>query len=219
MELNRIFRITKTKHTRLICQQISNWYLGRNSLEQKLYLCTTEIKTPMDFAAFFNNCPHCSSDKFVVNNEKSKKCQSCGFTFYMNASAAVAAFITNSEGKLLVCKRAKEPAKGTYDLPGGFIDNNETAEEAVKRELKEELGAEATQVKYLFSLPNNYLYSGLTIPTLDLFFECELKTYENLIAADDVAGFEFIPKKELNPNDFGLNSIKKAIDIFKSSKQ
>ncbi len=52
----------------------------------------------------------------------------------------------------------------------------------------------------------------------DLFFECELKTYENLKAADDVAGFEFIPKSELNPNDFGLSSIKKAIDIYKTTK-
>ncbi len=168
----------------------------------------------MEFRSFFKNCPHCGSDNFVENNEKSKLCQACGFTFYMNASAAVAAFITNNEGKLLVCKRAKEPAKGTFDLPGGFVDNNETAEEAIIRELKEELDAEITSVKYVFSLPNNYLYSGLTIPTLDLFFECKLKNYEQLKAADDVAGFQFIAKNELNPADFGLNSIKKAIEKF-----
>lgn len=168
----------------------------------------------MNFATFFKNCPHCGSGNFVVNNEKSKKCIACGFTFYMNASAAVAAFITNDEGKLLVCKRAKEPAKGTFDLPGGFVDNNESAEQAITRELKEELGAETIEVNYLFSLPNNYLYSGLTIPTLDMFFECKLKNYEQLKAADDVAGFEFIAKNELNPDDFGLESIKKAIEKF-----
>jgi len=168
----------------------------------------------MNFATFFKNCPHCGSDNFIVNNEKSKKCMACGFAFYMNASAAVAAFITNDEGKLLVCKRAKEPAKGTLDLPGGFVDNNETAEQAVSRELKEELDAETTEVKYLFSLPNNYLYSGLTIPTLDLFFECKLKNYEQLKAADDVADFEFIAKNELYPEKFGLDSIKKAIRQF-----
>jgi len=171
----------------------------------------------MNFATFFKNCPHCGSDNFVENNEKSKKCVACGFAFYMNASAAVAAFITNSQGELLVCKRAKEPAKGTYDLPGGFVDNDESAEQAITRELKEELDADTTEVKYLFSLPNNYLYSGLTIPTLDLFFECKLKNYEHLKAADDVAGFEFIAKNKLNPEEFGLNSIKKAIDIFKRS--
>lgn len=171
----------------------------------------------MNFDNFFAHCPHCGSDKFVTNNEKSKKCTDCGFTFYVNASAAVAAFITNNEGKLLVCKRAKEPALGTFDLPGGFVDGNETAEEAITRELSEELGAEVVKLNYLFSLPNNYLYSGLTIPTLDLFFECRIQNTDNLKACDDVASFLFIPKSELNPNDFGLDSIKKAIEIYRRS--
>jgi len=170
----------------------------------------------MHFASFFENCPHCGSGNFKVNNEKSKKCADCGFAFYMNASAAVAGFITNEKGDLLVCKRAKEPAKGTYDLPGGFVDNDESAEQAIIRELKEELNAHATEVKYLFSLPNTYLYSGLTIPTLDLFFECKLENYELLKAADDVAGFEFMNPGELNPENFGLNSIKKAIISYKA---
>ena len=37
----------------------------------------------------------------------------------------------NEKKELLVCRRAKEPAKGTLDLPGGFIDMNETGEEGV----------------------------------------------------------------------------------------
>lgn len=170
----------------------------------------------MNFSTFFTHCPHCGSDKFLINNEKSKKCAGCGFTFYMNASAAVAAFITDDDGKLLVCRRGKEPAKGTLDLPGGFVDSNETAEEAVKRELMEELGADAHDVTYLFSLPNNYLYSGLTISTLDLFYQCKIEDVENLYAADDVASFLFVPKAELKSEEFGLASIKKAIEIFKS---
>lgn len=173
----------------------------------------------MNFASFFHFCPHCGSAKFVFNNEKSKKCDQCGFVFYMNASAAVAAFIITDDGKLLVCKRAKEPAKGTFDLPGGFVDNNETVEEAVKRELKEELSAVVVHLNYLFSIPNTYLYSGLSIPTMDLFFECKLENYKELKAADDVAGFEFIPVNELNPPDFGLDSIQKAIAILKDKYQ
>ena len=171
----------------------------------------------MNFTTFFKNCPHCGSAKFVINNEKSKKCGDCGFTFYVNASAAVAAFITDIDGNLLVCRRGKEPAKGTLDLPGGFVDSNETAEEAVIRELAEELGAKTKKASYLFSLPNNYLYSGLTIPTLDLFFKCKLESTENLKASDDVASFLFVPKSELNPTDFGLESIKKAIEIYRGS--
>lgn len=141
-------------------------------------------------------------------------CNDCGFVYYMNASAAVATFIMNDKNELLVCKRAKEPAKGKLDLPGGFVDGNETADEAIKREIAEELNAKVIESKYIFSLPNDYEYSGLTVPTLDMFFVCKLDNYENLQAADDVESIQFIAFDELNIDDFGLNSIKKGISIF-----
>ena len=87
--------------------------------------------------AQFLYCPECGSPHFKVNNEKSKKCTDCGFVYYFNPSAATVALILNEKNELLVCRRAKEPAKGTLDLPGGFIDMNETGEEGVAREVLE----------------------------------------------------------------------------------
>lgn len=86
----------------------------------------------------FLYCPQCGSAHFEINDEKSKKCAQCGFVYYFNSAAATVAFILNEKEELLVCRRAKEPAKGTLDLPGGFIDMHETAEEGVAREVKEE---------------------------------------------------------------------------------
>ena len=173
----------------------------------------------MNFSHLFKYCPQCGSETFVKNNEKSKRCENCDFVFYMNASAAVAAFIQNENNDLLVCIRAKEPAKGTWDLAGGFVDANETAEEAMKREINEELKVEALETKYLFSLPNEYEYSGLTIPTLDMFFACKLTQYKHLIPSDDVESYFFIPLNEINPENFGLKSIKKAVQFFINQKQ
>ena len=140
----------------------------------------------MHFSTLFTHCPACGSAKFVQNNEKSKRCENCGFVYYINASAAVAAFIVNASGELLVCKRGKEPEKGTYDLPGGFVDGNESAEEAMSREIQEELNAKVVDAKYLYSLPNKYEYCGMTVPTLDMFFECRLEDTTNLVPSDDV---------------------------------
>ncbi|MDD3321597.1 MAG: NUDIX domain-containing protein [Paludibacter sp.] len=168
----------------------------------------------MYFSTLFKYCPVCGSSTFVLNNEKSKRCESCGFVYYINPSAAVAAFILNDKGELLVCKRAKEPAMGTWDLPGGFVDAAETAEEAIRREVKEEINADVTTAQYLFSLPNEYEYSGMTIPTLDMFFFCKLNSIEGLMAADDVESYFFVSLNELSPDNFGLKSIKKGISLF-----
>lgn len=168
----------------------------------------------MHFSKLFTHCPACGSALFIQNNEKSKRCQDCGFVYYINASAAVAAFILNESGELLVCRRGKEPEKGTLDLPGGFVDDNESAEEALKREINEELQATVSEYQYIFSLPNLYEYSGMTIPTLDMFFACKLEDSTNLQASDDVEACYFVPLNQVDPELFGLKSVKKGVRMF-----
>ena len=101
----------------------------------------------------FRYCPKCGSEHFEIHNEKSKQCKDCGFVYYFNSSAATVALILNGRNELLVCRRAKEPAKGTLDLPGGFIDMAETGEEGVAREVKEETGLDVREAEggYLFT--------------------------------------------------------------------
>ena len=103
----------------------------------------------------FKYCPKCGSAHFEVHNEKSKQCADCGFVYYFNPSSATVALILNERDELLVCRRAKEPAKGTLDLPGGFIDMTETSEEGVAREVREETGMKVAKAEYL---PAQYLH-------------------------------------------------------------
>lgn len=160
----------------------------------------------------FVNCPKCGSSHFFENNIKSKKCADCRFVYYFNPSAATVAVIINDKNQVLVCKRAKDPARGSLDLPGGFVDMHETGEEAVAREVKEETGLEVTCARYLFSLPNLYLYSGFEVHTLDLFYLCGINQYKTILAQDDVAATYFIDIDKLDANQFGLNSIKKGVE-------
>ena len=107
----------------------------------------------------FKYCPICGSSHFEEQDEKSKRCNECGFEYYMNPSSANVALILNEKEELLVVRREKEPAKGTLDLPGGFADIGETSEQGVIREVKEETGLNVKKVRYLFSIPNKYRYS------------------------------------------------------------
>lgn len=163
----------------------------------------------------FKFCPRCGSARFAINDARSKRCPDCGFTYYLNASASTAAVIVNRRGEVLVSRRAFEPAKGTLDLPGGFVDPGESISDGMRREIMEETGCRVESLEWLFSLPNSYSFSGFDVPTADSFFLCRLAEGQEPRAHDDVAALEWIAAGNLNPADFGLASISKAVAIIK----
>ena len=162
----------------------------------------------------FKYCPICGSSLFNISSEKSRKCGDCGFEYFVNPSSANVAFILNKDGELLVERRKNNPAKGTLDLPGGFADMNETVEEGLKREVMEETGLEVTEATYMFSKPNTYHYSGVDIPTLDMFFRCKVKDDNKVKANDDAAECMWIPLEEIEAEQFGLNSVRSGLIDF-----
>ncbi|MCB1377862.1 MAG: NUDIX hydrolase [Alphaproteobacteria bacterium] len=68
-------------------------------------------------------------------------CQTCGFIHYVNPKI-VTGSIVRHEGKILMCRRAIEPRIGYWTLPAGFMEVGETAEEAARREAREEANAD-----------------------------------------------------------------------------
>lgn len=167
----------------------------------------------------FRFCPVCGSKRFVERTAKSKRCEECSFELFINPSAAAAAFILNERGQLLVVRRGCEPAKGTLDLPGGFSDIGETSEQTICREIEEETGLTATSATLLFSLPNDYLYSGFHIPTLDFFYECRVDNTDRLQANDDAGECFWMDRNDIQPDLFGLDSIRKAVTRWLEQQQ
>ena len=167
----------------------------------------------------FHFCPKCGSKRFVEHNEKSKECLDCGFVYYFNPVSATVALILNEKNELLTVRRGKEPAKGTLDLPGGFCDMFETDEDGMAREVKEETGMEVTDMHFLFTVPNQYLYSNFLVHTIDMFFLCEVRDTAICHAMDDAADFAWIPLQDLSPEDFGLTSVRQGLKKFLAKKQ
>ncbi len=164
--------------------------------------------------SFFKFCPHCGSARFVDNDFKSRHCLDCGFVYYINPSAATAAFVVDGDGRMLVVSRKLDPAKGTLDLPGGFSDVGESLEEGIAREVMEETGLEVSDPRFLFSLPNDYLYSGFNVPTLDSFFLCRTSNAAVAHAADDAASAEWVDIGSVRAELFGLASVREAVTQF-----
>lgn len=168
----------------------------------------------------FQFCPICGSSHFGEHNAASRQCEDCGFTYYTNPRGATVAFIINSNNELLCGRRVNEPAKGMRDAPGGFMDLNETAEEGVCREVFEETGLTIIpeQLRYLFSLPNRYPFSGIVCHTIDLFFEVRVEGRPSFKSNDDISRLEWVPLSDVHPEEFGMASIAKGLNLYLSGK-
>lgn len=167
----------------------------------------------------FRFCPFCGSEGFPEKVPFCHKCSRCNRLFYINGSSAVVALILNPAGELLVTRRANDPAKGTLDLPGGFVAPEESAETAVVREIKEELHLEVDSLTYFGSFPNRYLYNNLVYFTTDLVYICSVTDFSSLRADDDVEGYLFVKPQNLRPDEMGLPSIKNVIAAFTANPE
>ena len=163
--------------------------------------------------SFFKFCPSCASTHFTFPDNRRFFCEDCGFTYYHNIAAAVALVFT-FEDKVLFTVRNVDPDKGKWDLPGGFIDPNETAEEAACREIREELGLnlQPSDLKYVTTSPNNYLYKNVPYRTMDIFYECALPSdVINVAAEDEIQELIWVKRSEIDLDKIGFVSIRKVI--------
>jgi len=167
----------------------------------------------------FNYCPACSSQKISFEKNKVFRCPECGFTYYHNTAAATACII-RSEAGILFLVRSREPGRGKLDLPGGFVDPGEGAEEGLLREIKEELSLDLKGVSnpiFFVSFPNTYLYKNISYNTCDLFFcldfpglcEKDMQTEKSEISA-----VRFIKIEDLDMEEIAFESVKKAISLY-----
>lgn len=136
--------------------------------------------------ARFKFCPHCAGTKIEPLQENAIRCADCGYVLFLNCAAAVAGIVETIGGILLV-RRSASPKRGYFDLPGGFVNNGESLESALKREIREELNIEVTDLRYFASFPNTYLYRRVTYFTADAFFICRLSDPRSLRAQEEIA--------------------------------
>lgn len=92
-------------------------------------------------------CPTCRTKlkRKLIDRRKLLFCSDCSFTFWNNPKP-VTSVILHTNGKIMLLQRANKPLKNYWCLPGGYIDYEETPEEAIRRETKEEVSFEIGQL-------------------------------------------------------------------------
>ncbi|HLF99739.1 MAG TPA: NUDIX domain-containing protein [Acidimicrobiia bacterium] len=67
-------------------------------------------------------------------------CDACGAAHWRNAKPCAGALVTRADGRLLLVRRAIDPWRGRWDIPGGFCEVDEHPEVTAVREVREETG-------------------------------------------------------------------------------
>jgi NAD+ diphosphatase len=161
--------------------------------------------------SMFQFCPKCGEKGLLSPEDKLIKCGCCDFQFYRNPAVATAAIIADPSGKLLLIRRAKEPSKGKLGMPGGFTDIGETAEDGLRREVKEETSLELRDIKFLMSWPNRYVYAGILYPTVDFFFTARVESFAPAQALSEVDELVIRDPRKVEPEELAFDSMRRAL--------
>lgn len=113
-----------------------------------------------------------------------------------------------------MAKRKDEPQKGTWDVPGGFLNYGEHPRAGAKRELIEETGLEVKLIKLLGVYIDKYYFQNETIRTLNFIYVGSIKAGKP-VAHDDVEEIKWFDITKPIPNtsfpliDKGLKDLRK----------
>lgn len=132
--------------------------------------------------------------------QRISRCRACGWIDWFNpAPTASVLIIRGGRGRaarVLLVRRAFEPARGAWDVPGGFVERGETDDRAARREVREELGVGVKIERFIGAFPD--VYGVERAPSFNLYFSGRLRRRDAPIrAADDASAFRWFPLDRL----------------------
>ena len=164
----------------------------------------------------FRFCPRCGSEGLRPRENNLLSCGACGLEYFINPVMAVSAIIVDRSGRILLVRRARDPMRGKLDLPGGFVDLEESVEDALKREIKEELDIVLDGHDYFMSHPNNYHFGGITYFTIELAFICRVSEHRDIALSDEIEDYVLARPGDIKPEDIAFPSTGAMLERYGS---
>ena len=163
--------------------------------------------------AHLEYCSNCGEKNIfgMIEGQNRFHCESCKKIHYENPKPT-ATLICVKENKLLLVKRAVEPAKGQWGLPGGFIELGETPSEGAIRELKEETNLDGKPIRLVGHCSHHNTIFG---DVLLLGIEMKIVNWSKMKAGDDAAEAQLFNLLDLPSLAFICHD--KIVELYKST--
>lgn len=166
---------------------------------------------PIDPLQSFRFCPQCGGRGLEVRHRRALCCPACGFRYFINCATTVGAFIFYGD-KIILAVRGEEPHKGKLGFPGGFVEFNEAADQALHREIGEELGIQVRDMAYLTAAPEDYVYANVLYKLSSIVYTCRVDDISRIRVHDDVTGYRLVDPRSLDRAELAFPSIAFALD-------
>ena len=164
-----------------------------------------------------NYCRRCGKVLTKIDDH-TYKCEN-GHMVFANPSPTVGVFFVDDDNNVMLAVRGEEPGKGMSDSFGGFLNEGENFEDALRRELQEELGLEPneySELQYLTNGVSHYVWGGESKALVGVFYWSRLLTDRELTASDDVAAIRTVNINDIDLNDFSSEDNKQAIEKLRT---
>jgi ADP-ribose pyrophosphatase YjhB (NUDIX family) len=172
---------------------------------------TTPIVANVGELDQWKHCPRCAA--LVVPEGGKVECGECGFEAYASSKPTASAVCLDAEGRVLLSRRGIEPFKGKWDLPGGFLDEEEQPLDCLHRELREEAGVEIEPLELLGVWLDKYGGDGSAATTLNLYWTARVVegTPE---PHDDVAEFRWFAPADVPDDDLAFAHTREVLAVL-----
>lgn len=159
----------------------------------------------------WRTCPRCAAR--LAAEDGAVRCTACGLVVYAKPAAAVCALLLDGEGRVLLARRAEEPAAGKWDIIGGFMDEFEQPLETLRRELREELGVEIEPLELVAAVADRYGEGGNA--TLNLCWTARIASGEPT-PSEELAELRWFEPDELpGPEEFAFRNCREILDSWR----
>jgi ADP-ribose pyrophosphatase YjhB (NUDIX family) len=142
-------------------------------------------------------CPRCGAE--LRGDAARLACDRCGFIVYASSKPTAGALCVDN-GRVMLTRRAFEPYKGFWDIPGGFLEEGEDPRDGLRRELREETGLEVEPERFLGVWMDRYGGDSTAEATLNLYWTARV-VGGHPAPADDVSELGWFDRSELPGRD------------------